>query len=180
MKFTFEVPTQRKRKEEKFNTPVITMSALAKKGSGRRFTFNKAAEDLLGVEPGESYASIGFGENGEIAVMVSDKETPNSYAIKKTNSSFSNKKLYEFIAKNKNLDTDVENYLHLNSETIEGLDNAYAISQFTSENTSTIDSPSVEEDGKDEEIVLEAVDVEENDESETPVEEVAEIDEQEW
>ena len=38
------VPTNRKSstKVEKFNTPVVTMSALLGKGSGRKFTFNKA------------------------------------------------------------------------------------------------------------------------------------------
>lgn len=108
------VPTQRTRKTEKFNTPVITMNSLAKKGAGRKFQFNKAAQEALGLEEGESYITFGFtGDSKTIVVLASDSEkNPSSLKITKSYS-ISNKKTYEFIAKTKDLDTEVENHLHL-------------------------------------------------------------------
>lgn len=107
------VPTQRAKKEEKFNTPVVTMSSLAKKGAGRKFSFNAAAQDVLGLEGGETYVSFGFNtENGDIYLMSSETETPNGFLLTKQ-CTFSNKRVFEYIAKNKELDTNEENYLHL-------------------------------------------------------------------
>lgn len=108
------VPTQRTRKEEKFSTPVITMNSLAKKGAGRKFQFNKAAVEALGLEGGETYITFGFTkDNKTIIVLASDSEqNPSSLKITKSHS-ISNKKTYEFIAKTKDLDTEVENHLHL-------------------------------------------------------------------
>jgi hypothetical protein len=113
------VPAQRKTKTEKFNTPVATMHDLAKKGSGRKISFNKAAQELLGIIPGESHVSFGFDpDNGDTYIQCSQTETPNSFAVSKTSASISNKRTYEYIAKSKDLNTDVENYLHL--DTVDG------------------------------------------------------------
>ena len=44
------VPVQRQRRGEKFNFAVVTMSAVDKPGAGRKFSFNKAAQDVLGIQ----------------------------------------------------------------------------------------------------------------------------------
>jgi hypothetical protein len=107
------VPTQRTKKEEKFSTPVVTMSALEAKGAGRKFSFNKAAQEALGLEEGESYVSFGFSDD-KIFVISDQKETPNGVQITKQ-FSLSNKRLYEYIAKIKALNTNTENHLHLSA-----------------------------------------------------------------
>ena len=49
--FTWDaVPSQRQRKTEKYDYPVMTMAALAKPGAGRKFSFNKAAQDFMSIE----------------------------------------------------------------------------------------------------------------------------------
>lgn len=113
------VPVQRTRKQEKFNNPVVTMSAV-KEGGARKFTFNTAAAELLGlVKPGEglgeSFVTFGkVGATGQVAIMSATEENPQ-YNMHKTNKSyaFSNKKVYEWIASLLDLDTTVENYLHI-------------------------------------------------------------------
>jgi hypothetical protein len=106
------VPTQRTKKVEKFNTPVITMNSLAKKGAGRKFQFNKAAVEALGLEAGESYITFGFQGDKILVLASADEQSPASLKITKSYS-ISNKKTYEYIAKSKTLDTNYENYLHL-------------------------------------------------------------------
>jgi hypothetical protein len=108
------VPTQRTKKMEKFNTPVITMNSLAKKGAGRKFQFNKAAVEALGLESGESYITFGFQGDKILVLASADEQSPASLKITKSYS-ISNKKTYEYIAKSKDLDTNSENYLYLNS-----------------------------------------------------------------
>jgi len=105
------VPTLRTKKVEKFNTPVVTMSSLAKKGAGRKFSFNTAAQEALGLEGGETYITFGF-SGDSILVMASANEDPNGVQLTKQ-CSISNKRIYEYIAKIQNLNTDVENHLHL-------------------------------------------------------------------
>jgi len=105
------VPTQRTaRKTEKFTTPVVTMSAIVK-GSGRKMSFNKAAQEALGLIGGDSYVAIGFDE-GRIGFQSSVDEVEGSFKLTKT-CTFSNGKVVEYIAKIKGLNTDVENHLHL-------------------------------------------------------------------
>jgi hypothetical protein len=106
------VPTQRTRKVEKFDTPVITMNSLAKKGAGRKFQFNKAAVEALGLEGGETYITFGFQGNNVLVMASSDEQSPASLKITKSHS-ISNKKTFEYIAKINALDTNAENYLHL-------------------------------------------------------------------
>jgi len=108
---TWGVPTQRRTRVEKFSTPVVTMAAI-EEGKGRKFSFNKAAIELLGLIGGESHISFGFGNDGTIAIMASVSENNNSFPLTKQ-CSISNKKTAEYIAKSFKLDASVENYLHL-------------------------------------------------------------------
>ena len=98
------VPTQRKRKEEKYSTPVLTMSALSGKGAGRKFTFNKAAQELLGLV-GEENIQLGYPETGSDVYLKVAKE-----GLKLTKScTFSDKKSFEYISKKLELNNDLEN-----------------------------------------------------------------------
>lgn len=101
-----EVPAQRKRKEEKFSTPVMTMAAIDKPGAGRKFIFNKAAQTALGIE-GENSISFGFDTSSK-KIFVK-KTTTGGFKLTKT-CTLSDKKTYEFIAKLKGLNIEVENH----------------------------------------------------------------------
>lgn len=158
------VPAQRKTKVEKFDTPVATMHDLAKKGSGRKISFNKAAQELLGITPGESHVSFGFDSVGDIYIQSSQNETPNSFAVSKTAASISNKRTYEYIAKIKDLNTDVENYLHL--DTVEGQPYV-VVSNITVDGEADMPTKELE--------AIQAMDEEEVAEMPQPVEEVEEM-----
>ena len=67
------VPAQRKRKEEKYNFAVVTMSAIDKPGAGRKFSFNKAAQEVLGIQ-GEDRISFGFTPDGKHIIFCSNHE----------------------------------------------------------------------------------------------------------
>jgi hypothetical protein len=100
------VPAQRKRKAEKYNFPVVTMSAIEKVGAGRKFSFNKAAQELLEIE-GEDRVSFGFSTDRKI-IAVRKAIGDNGIQLTKT-CTISDKKTYDFIVKLLNLDTSVEN-----------------------------------------------------------------------
>tara|TARA_R110001606_G_scaffold393847_1_gene564193 strand:+ start:4676 stop:5275 length:600 start_codon:yes stop_codon:yes gene_type:complete len=121
----------RTKKEEQFNTPVVTMSAIIKDGAGRKFSFNKAAAEALGlVKPDENNASyVSFGFNGNDLYCKSSITEGNF----KTNKSFSfsDKKMFEYIVKSKELSISSENYLHL--EEVEG-EGMFKIVKTTSNN----------------------------------------------
>lgn len=104
------VPTQRTRKQEKYNFPAVTMVALDKPGVGRKFVFNKAAQELLGVS-GEDYISFGFSPDKSI-IAVRKNDTIAGLRLTKT-CTISDKKTYDFIAKILNLDTTRENSFRL-------------------------------------------------------------------
>lgn len=105
------VPTQRKKKEELFSTPVMSMSAIEKVGAGRKFSFNKAAQELLEIK-GEDRISFGFTPDG--AHIFVRKETSEDKGFKLTQTcTISDKKTYEFVAKRLNLNTDAENHFDL-------------------------------------------------------------------
>lgn len=99
------VPAQRKRKEEKYNTPVVTMSAIDKPGAGRKFSFNKAAQEALGIQ-GEDRVSFGFAQAGN-AIYIRKASGEAGFQLTKT-CTLSDKRTYEFIAKKLNLDTTIE------------------------------------------------------------------------
>lgn len=117
------VPTQRKAKTEKFDTPVLTMCKLEGKGTGRKFTFNKAAIEALGIDPEtDQTAMIGFGKgenNKEIFVKVINGENDAGYRLTKT-ATFSNKRVFEYITDLRELSNDQENELHLVESEVSG------------------------------------------------------------
>jgi hypothetical protein len=109
------IPKQRTAKVEKFDTPVVTMSAIDK-GSGRKFSFNKAAQELLGLVGGESHVKIGFGGDS-MYIQSQDAEGEGTFPMTK-GCTFSNKRIYEYIVKRSTLDSSEDNFLHL--ATVEG------------------------------------------------------------
>ena len=112
--FTWDaVPSQRQRKTEKYDYPVMTMAALAKPGAGRKFSFNKAAQELLNIE-GEDKVSFGF-NNDRTIVAIRKAEGDTGFKLTKT-CTFSDKKIFEFISKTLELSNDVENEFKINSK----------------------------------------------------------------
>ena len=101
------IPTQKKKKEDKFTFPVVTMMALDKPGAGRKFVFNKAAQELLNIQ-GEDRISFGFSHDRTVIAVRKAADINSGIQLTKT-CTISDKKTYEFIAKILNLDTSVEN-----------------------------------------------------------------------
>lgn len=100
------VPAQRKRKEEQFTFPVVSMSALQKVGAGRKFTFNKAAQELLGIV-GEDRLSFGFQASTQ-SIFLKKATGDSGFKLTKT-CTISDKRTYEFITKMLGLNNEVEN-----------------------------------------------------------------------
>ena len=90
------VPAQRTKKEEQFTSPVVTMSALTKVGAGRKFTFNKAAQELLGIV-GEDRVSFGFQASTK-SIFIKKASGDAGFKLTKT-CTLSDKRTYEFISK---------------------------------------------------------------------------------
>ena len=110
------VPVQRKRKEEKYSFPVVTMSAIEKVGAGRKFSFNKAAQELLGIV-GEDRVSFGFSADRKI-IAVRKASGDTGFQLTKS-CTISDKRTYDFIAKLLTLNTDFENEFSI--EVLNGL-----------------------------------------------------------
>lgn len=106
-----EVPAQRKRKEEKFNFPAVTMSAIDKPGAGRKFSFNKAAQEALDIK-GEEKVSFGFAADTK-QIFVRKETGDAGFQLTKT-CTLSDKRTYEFIAKRLDLNSEVENTFSIN------------------------------------------------------------------
>jgi hypothetical protein len=106
-----EVPAQRKRKEEKFNFPAVTMSAIDKPGAGRKFSFNKAAQEALDIK-GEERVSFGFATDTK-QIFVRKVTGEAGFQLTKT-CTLSDKRTYEFIAKRLDLNSEVENTFSVN------------------------------------------------------------------
>lgn len=154
---TWGVPTQQKRaKVEMFTTPVVTMGALNKPGAGRKLSFNQAAQKMMGLEKGESYVAIGFGNDNSIFIQAFAKEVDHGFALTKT-CSFSNKRVFEYIAKIQELDVNLENYLHL--EEVEGAGLATVNKITTSASTDT--DPKISEEMVSEQVFSPSEEVEE-------------------
>ena len=83
---TWGVPTKnRNKKVEKYTTPVVTMHLIEKKGSNRRFTFNKAAREALGLNAGESYIAFGFDlANNTTFIKKFDSEELYTFKVNKS------------------------------------------------------------------------------------------------
>jgi hypothetical protein len=101
------VPAQRKKKEELFSTPVMTMSAIEKVGAGRKFSFNKAAQEAMGIK-GEGRISFGFSADGK-QIFVRKAEGEEGFKLTQA-CTISDKKTYEFVVKRLSLNTDAENH----------------------------------------------------------------------
>lgn len=95
-----EVPTQRKKKEEKYTTPVVTLAAIEKAGAGRKISFNKAAQELLSIK-GEDSIAFGFTTDGE-HIYVRKWDKPGSFKLTQV-CTISDKRTYEFIIKRNGL-----------------------------------------------------------------------------
>lgn len=106
------VPAKRQKKVEKYSTPVLTLVAVdpEKKGAGRKMIFNKAAQEALGVV-GEENVMFGF-NNTSKEVFVKKSTAPQGFTLTKT-CTLSDKKTFEFIISNFNLNDEVENEFDL-------------------------------------------------------------------
>lgn len=129
MNIVWGLPTQtRNVKKEKFENAVLTLNAVKEKGANRKFVFNSAAKDLLGIIPGESLITIGFSgkdvfimstgqvERDEEGKIVS--EIPANHFVINKGLGFSDKRYFNYIVSENALSPGVDNYLHL--EKVEG------------------------------------------------------------
>jgi len=131
--FTWDaVPSQRQRKTEKYDYPVMTMAALTKPGAGRKFSFNKAAQELLGIK-GEDRISFGFNADRTI-VAIRKADGDAGFKLTKT-CTLSDKRTFEFISKTLELSNDVENEFKINNK--EGI---FMLRQLSEEDTMTLNS----------------------------------------
>jgi hypothetical protein len=104
------IPMKRTKKEEKYNFPVLTMSALSgDKGVGRKFTFNKAAQIALGLE---AECKVNFGYDTASKEHFVRKASGEGKSLTKT-FTMSDKKTYNFLVESLGLDSSVENDLAL-------------------------------------------------------------------
>jgi hypothetical protein len=127
------VTPTRKTKVEKFSTPVVTMAAIVKDGQGRKFSFNKAAQEALGLtagDEGDSYVGFGFDADNIYLMASTTEEKPSMIKVNKS-FSLSDKKTFEFIIKKKDLTITHENYLHLEQV---GNEPFYKVSSITNDN----------------------------------------------
>lgn len=99
------VPAQRTKKVEKYSFAVLTMSKV-EEGSNRKISFNKAALALLNLVGGEDFIKVGF--SGQQTFIAKGGE--NDIRVAKNNS-FSDKRIFEYIAKLYSFDTAHENEL---------------------------------------------------------------------
>lgn len=107
------IPTLRAKREDKYTTPVVTMNSLLLKGAGRKFCFNRAAQNAMGMNPDvDQSILVGFGPEGQIYFKLDQGLNDNGYRLTKTGT-FSNKRVYEYIAKYLKLDTDQDNVFDL-------------------------------------------------------------------
>lgn len=102
-----DVPKQRQRKVERFDTPVVSLNAITRVGAGRKFVFNKAAQELLGIK-GKDRVSFGFTKDGQ-HIYLRKSNTDAGYELTQV-CTISDKKTYEFIAKQCNLNIEEENH----------------------------------------------------------------------
>lgn len=121
MEITWGVPTTtRVVKEERFDTPVVSLTAVAGLKAARKFTFNKAAKEALGLTD-YCYVMLGFADNKLVIKNLGNfdegVDAPyGSFTVSKI-LTFSDKKIFEHIIKINNLDMSVENHIKL--ETVE-------------------------------------------------------------
>lgn len=117
----FGLPSKRIRKTERFDFPVLTiLPEPTVKGGSRKFALNAAARTLLNINKDEECTvSIGVPEanNGNFIIANttnnSDVRKDYRYDVHTTDWTFSNRKMYYYIANAFNLNTNQENYFSL-------------------------------------------------------------------
>jgi hypothetical protein len=117
MEITWGVPTTtRTVKEEKFTTPVVSLVAIKASKAARKFTFNKAAKEALGLT---DYCNVmlGFTEGKVVIKNLGNfdegVDAPyGSFVVSKI-LTFSDKKIFEHIIKLNKLDITKEHHIHL-------------------------------------------------------------------
>lgn len=117
MEITWGVPTTtRVVKEERFDTPVVSLTAIKASKAARKFTFNKAAKEALGLTD-YCYVMLGFADNKLVIKNLGNfdegVDAPyGSFTVSKI-LTFSDKKIFEHIIKINNLDMTIENHIKL-------------------------------------------------------------------
>jgi len=112
----FGIPTQRSKSVEKHpKESVLTMLAAGDKGTARKIDVNTCAANLLGFKlDGKDTVNFAFNmEDGKKVVYFANTtliENPSNVRLTKQ-ATFSNKKMYDYLAKVFELDTAVENEL---------------------------------------------------------------------
>jgi hypothetical protein len=115
----FGIPTVRSKKEEKYpNDAVLTMLAVGEKGTAKKIDINTfAVEQLEFLLDGNDKANFAFtmvdNEQKVFFANTSTMENPTNINVTKQ-ATFSNKKMYEYLAKVFELDTSIDNELILN------------------------------------------------------------------
>lgn len=123
------IPAQRKRKEEKFSFPVMTMSAIDKPGAGRKFSFNKSAQEALSIQ-GEDRVSFGF-NSATKEIFLRKASGDAGFQLTKT-CTLSDKRTYEFITKLLGLNSEVENNFSLQEIDVESMGKVFKVNQMVS------------------------------------------------
>jgi hypothetical protein len=117
MEITWGLPTTtRTVKEERFTTPVVSLVAITASKAARKFTFNKAAKEVLGLTD-YCYVMLGFADNKLVVKNLGNfdegVDAPyGSFTVSKI-LTFSDKKIFEHIIKMNNLDITKEHHIHL-------------------------------------------------------------------
>jgi len=117
MEITWGLPTTtRTVKEERFTTPVVSLVAITASKAARKFTFNKAAKEALGLT---DYCNVmlGFAE-GKVVIknlgnLEEGEEAPYGAFTVTKSLTFSDKKIFEHIIKLNKLDITKEHHIHL-------------------------------------------------------------------
>jgi len=117
MEITWGLPTTtRTVKEERFTTPVVSLVAITASKAARKFTFNKAAKEALGLT---DYCNVmlGFAE-GKVVIknlgnLEEGEEAPYGAFTVTKSLTFSDKKIFEHVIKLNKLDITKEHHIHL-------------------------------------------------------------------
>lgn len=117
MSLNFGIPTQRTVKVEKYpDTPVLTIHATPEaQGKGYKFNLNPKACELLNLDfENDVFVSFAFVDDNVYIANTSGNDNvadKAKYRVGKTNTSFSNKPVHQYIQKN--------NLLGFNGEELE-------------------------------------------------------------
>lgn len=102
---------------------VLTMHALEKENSKRRFSISKTAAEQFGINPGLSKVAFSF-DGGNFVAVIPDGQggvaEKDKYLVGK-NLAFVNKDAYGYMAKKFELDTSIDNNMTLTIEDKYGL-----------------------------------------------------------